>query len=63
MTGYYHGIFQDECQTCNIDQINETLKFNVNYLINCNVLAKQKRISPYYKKLSYYHQIVKEECG
>ena len=22
MTGYYHGIFQDECQTCNIDQIN-----------------------------------------
>ena len=39
MTWYYHGIFQDECQTCNIDQINETLKFNVNYLINCNVLA------------------------
>ena len=39
MTGNYHGIFQDECQTCNIDQINETLKFNVNYLINCNVLA------------------------
>ena len=39
MTGYYHGIFQDECQTCNIDQINETLKCNVNYLINCNVLA------------------------
>ena len=42
MTGYYRGIymiFQDECQTCNIDQINETLKFNVNYLINCNLLA------------------------
>ena len=38
MTGYYHGIFQDECQTCNIDQI-KTLKFNVNYLINCNLLA------------------------
>ena len=36
MTGYYHGIFQDECQICNIDQINETLKYNVNYLINCN---------------------------
>ena len=33
MTGYYHGIFQDECQTCNIDQINETLKFNVDYLV------------------------------
>ena len=62
MTGYYHGIFQDECQTCNIDQINDTLKFNVNYLINCNVL-EQKLISPYYKKLRYYHQIVKEECG
>ena len=39
MTGYYHDIFQDECQTCNIDQINYTLKSNVNYLINCNLLA------------------------
>ena len=25
---YYHGIFQGECQTCNIDHINETLKWN-----------------------------------
>ena len=30
MTGYYHGIFQDECQTCNIDHINDTLKSNGN---------------------------------
>ena len=39
MPGYYHGIFQDECQTCNIDQIKETLKLNVHYLTNCNLLA------------------------
>ena len=47
MTGYYHDIFRDECQTSNIDQINETLKFNVNYLVNCNFFSITKTYFPH----------------